>query len=84
MAKPAKPAIPDVLDIRIDEDRNWLALHSITVYIDGERASRIVAYNLKAGKLTRHAIDEGGRIMVDEAGEYVLETIKANVTAEWS
>ena len=76
------PGLPWKMDVDNEEDRAWLAIHNIVVKLDGERQIAVAGFNTKAGKLTRYKMDNG-RPMIED-GSYVTETIKGNVTVEWT
>lgn len=59
------------------------ALRFMGVYLDGVRQEAVLAYDLDAGFIERHAVDAAGHFIVDPAlEELVVEKVFGTVTIE--
>lgn len=77
------PGLPTKLDVSKEADRNWLAIHSIRIKLDGEEMQRVVAFNTRRGILRRQKTGDDGRIALTPKGRPAIETLKGKVTVEW-
>ena len=76
--------LPDKLDIRKEADRNWLALHNIELFLDGERVDRCIAFDVKAGSVVRQKMGDDGRVKLTASGKAVAtETVHGKVEVRW-
>lgn len=75
-APPRKLAIGDPSFRRIGPN--------IRILLDGEEQRRVTAYDQDKGTVTRHRLDEAGRIFVDpETDKVAVETVSGAVKVVW-
>jgi hypothetical protein len=56
----------------------------LRVLFDGEEVKRCTAYDADRGMITRHRLDEAGRIFIDsETGGVAVETLTGKVEIQW-
>lgn len=65
--------------LSVDDDDDFVELRrNITVFVNGERMSRVLAYDIDEGFVTRIACDERGAILVENC-EVVTEIVYGRV-----
>lgn len=78
MLQPNNP--PRRLDIDVDGfGPHW---SPIAIFVNGERCSRVLAYDVDEGFVRRVATDRRGAILI-EGGEVVEEIVRGHVQVGW-
>ena len=76
--------LPDKLDIRKEADRNWLAIHNISIFLDGEQQRDVIAFDVKAGTLVKNKRDERGNPALTKSKRlFATQTIHGKVEVRW-
>ena len=66
-------------------DFSYEVARRLRIFVDGVEMKEVVEHDCEAGTVLRNKLNDEGRAQLNDAGDEVLrETVRGNVTVEWS